>query len=397
MYLTKIIEERDYKVEAWGEEKRMILLEAPTGCGKTFFAQRLLPKICLENDTHMAIIVNRRVLKEQVEKKNMEYMFENHLEASPIRVFSYQELEQSGRKVEKKLEYLETCEFIVCDEAAYWVFDSVFNPAAEKSFLRIMRLMGKASLLWMTATPGSLKILLDGYINLVNKQRQEEWEKRCNEMESRKNDYLYYDKADESFAEYAELLADYPESEECESGIFDPGSKPKPYSYESITQSVQDYSYVKLNRYDSQKKLLEIITNSPKREKWLIYVHTRKEGHKLKKEIEAAFQRKGDVNRSVAFLSSDYRANEKMQKTVEKIVNEEKYSESVLITTAVLDTGVTISDKKVRNIVINTFSEGEFKQMLGRRRVKEGETINLFICGDLSYFKKCRKLPVYFK
>ena len=419
MYLTEMIEEMGHDVEEWGETKQMILLEAPTGCGKTVFAQQFLTKICLEKGSHLALIVNRRVLKEQVEKKNTEFIFRNNLYESPLNIYTYQELEQDGKKTKEKLEYLETCEFVVCDEAAYWVFDSSFNPAAEKSFLMLMGLIGKTSLIMMTATPKRLKTFLDEYLDSVNRQRQEEWKKYYMEWLKQLSDYVFYspDEANGSWVKYAKLLENYPELlkhyselreyEEnlCETdseselpivGLVnkpenDPDPEPEPYSYKLISQQNQDYAYVKLNCYSSQKKLLEMIIESPKREKWLIFVNTRKDGKKLKNEITKAFKKNGSDNRSVSFLSADYEKNEKMKKIVHTIVKEERYKQSVLISTSVLDTGITISDNKVRNIVINTPSEDEFKQMLGRRRIKKGEKINLFICGSLSYFKKCRK------
>ena len=91
-------------------------------------------------------------------------------------------------------------------------------------------------------------------------------------------------------------------------------------------------------------------------------------------------------------MSSDFRKDAEMQKIIEEIVKKGSFKESVLICTSVLDNGITISDSRVKNIVINESDECEFKQMLGRRIVKAGETINLFICeGKLSYFKRCRK------
>ena len=72
MYLTEIIRESGQKVEEWGEGKNMILLEAPTGSGKTYFVQRILPELCRQNDSQMAIIVNRRILREQMERYDKE-------------------------------------------------------------------------------------------------------------------------------------------------------------------------------------------------------------------------------------------------------------------------------------------------------------------------------------
>ena len=67
MYLTELIEQKGYDVENWGAEKKIILLEAPTGSGKTYFAQRFLPQMCMAHASKMALIANRKILKSQME------------------------------------------------------------------------------------------------------------------------------------------------------------------------------------------------------------------------------------------------------------------------------------------------------------------------------------------
>ncbi len=96
MFLLEQLKESGINVEEWGARKRIILIAAPTGCGKTTFGQRYLPDICLKHDTKMAIIVNRRVLKLQVDEQNFELMLENCLMESPVRIFTYQQLEKDG-------------------------------------------------------------------------------------------------------------------------------------------------------------------------------------------------------------------------------------------------------------------------------------------------------------
>lgn len=389
MYLTEIIRESGQKVEEWGEGKNMILLEAPTGSGKTYFAQRILPELCRQNDSQMAIIVNRRILREQMERYDKEYMLENNLTVSPVKIMTYQQIESDQDK--KILDYLENCEFVVLDEAHYLVSDIRFNPAAQKSFLKLMGLMDKTCLLLMTATPGNLRLLLDEYLDWWNQKREDEYSQKSAEYKEREAQHIS-DLSDGSLSGDVEALESYHESELYEDGWFDPDPPPEPYHYKVIGQPIQDYSYVTLNCYSSQEDLINEIINSPQRQKWLIFVALKKEEKELKKEIEKAFKNNGPDKRKVAFLSSDFRKDAEMQKIIEEIVKKGSFKESVLICTSVLDNGITISDSRVKNIVINESDECEFKQMLGRRRVKAGETINLFICeGKLSYFKRCRK------
>ena len=44
-----------------------------------------------------------------------------------------------------------------------------------------------------------------------------------------------------------------------------------------------------------------------------------------------------------------------------------------------LNNGINVSDEKVKNIVIDVFERTEFIQMLGRVRVKSGNSVNLYI------------------
>lgn len=50
-----------------------------------------------------------------------------------------------------------------------------------------------------------------------------------------------------------------------------------------------------------------------------------------------------------------------------------------MIATSVIDNGVSIEDKALKNVVIDSTEEVEFMQMLGRKRWKDGEIINLFV------------------
>ena len=184
MYLTEIIRESGQKVEEWGEGKNMILLEAPTGSGKTYFVQRILPELCRQNDSQMAIIVNRRILREQMERYDKEYMLENNLTVSPVKIMTYQQIESDQDK--KILDYLENCEFVVLDEARYLVNDVLFNPSDERSFLKLMGLVDRTCLILMTATPGNLRLLLDGYLDWWNQKRADEYSQKSAEHKERR-------------------------------------------------------------------------------------------------------------------------------------------------------------------------------------------------------------------
>ena len=73
---------------------------------------------------------------------------------------------------------------------------------------------------------------------------------------------------------------------------------------------------------------------------------------------------------SAAFITKDYSEPKGVK---DKIIENERFDESVLITTQVLDSGVNICDKSVRHIIIFYTDRTQFIQSLGRRRLVNGE------------------------
>ena len=56
-----------------------------------------------------------------------------------------------------------------------------------------------------------------------------------------------------------------------------------------------------------------------------------------------------------------------------------KFDSQILISTSVIDNGVSIIDKSVKNIVIISFDKISFLQKLGRKRLDENEKITIYI------------------
>ena len=214
-------------------------------------------------------------------------MLENCLPESLCRIFMDQQIEGDGDRVQNMLAFLEKCEFVVLDEAHYFTADTTFNPAAEKSFERLLRLLGKTCLIFMTATPDNLKPLLDFSLEIINASHMAEWEKCKEKIEIIKEKFIFgEDGADElSLSEKIEAQDRYMESIEYRTGEFEI-PQPELFDYEIIGEGNQNYSYVRLNFYDSNDKLFDLIIHSAKSKKWLIFVNSKKEGQKLEKKIQ---------------------------------------------------------------------------------------------------------------
>mgnify|MGYP002625204283 CR=1 FL=1 len=137
----------------------------------------------------------------------------------------------------------------------------------------------------------------------------------------------------------------------------------------------RNYDYIKtINAYDDLKQLTNLINQFPD-DKWLIFVSSKSKGNSLLKELT-------DSNISSAFLTKDSKkANTESNeyKTYQNIVKNESFDENVLIATSVLDNGINIKDKAVKHVVIDILDRSQFIQMLGRIRINDDSTINLYI------------------
>ena len=96
-------------------------------------------------------------------------------------------------------------------------------------------------------------------------------------------------------------------------------------------------------------------------------------------------------DKEVIFLDAHYGKEMETRESVEEIAREKTSSKKVIISTAVMDNGISIHDRDLRNIVILSDTKETFIQMLGRKR-KDGRKVNLYICKqDVRHFEKREK------
>lgn len=147
-------------------------------------------------------------------------------------------------------------------------------------------------------------------------------------------------------------------------------------SKESLAERCYDYIDVSILR--KREEIVKVVVKDT--EKWLVFVDSREFGKKLKKEIlnEFSNEEKADNKNKVVFINSDYKLDSESDNEVDVIVTQNKQSAKVLIATSVLDNGINIRDIELRNIIIITDTETEFIQMLGRKR-PDGKRLRLYI------------------
>lgn len=137
-----------------------------------------------------------------------------------------------------------------------------------------------------------------------------------------------------------------------------------------------DYTYldavVAFNTYETIDSIIEEI---PHDEQIILF-------SSAKRALEIAKKYKG------TFICSKYNKDKlydkhvkgtENEKELNRIINEGKFNNHLLCTTTALDNGVNINEGvPVKHIIIDVFDRDEFVQCLGRKRVREGEKVNLY-------------------
>ncbi|EPY6472016.1 DEAD/DEAH box helicase family protein [Clostridium sporogenes] len=294
-YINEIIKD-DYKNWSIGD---LILINAGTGAGKSYFVKNTLNAYCKENNKKILYLTNRSTLKQQVK---------NDIgEESNITVMNYQKIEQFILKNVT----LDNFDYIICDECHYFFTDAGFNNKTDL-FLPLLLNDNAVTKIFMTATPKLLK------------------------------SYLHKEKIEID------------------------------YTYELET----DYSYlnevVAFSTYESIDTIIENIKNDEQ----IIFFSS------AKRALEVAQKYKG------AFICSKYNKDglydkyikdTEDEKELQRIIETGEFKNHLLCTTTCLDNGVNIKENTtVRHIIIDIFDRDTFIQCLGRKRVSEGEKVNLY-------------------
>lgn len=148
-----------------------------------------------------------------------------------------------------------------------------------------------------------------------------------------------------------------------------------PYSILSLPT---DYSYIEPYQYKKTEDICTEISKSPSYEKWLIFVKSIEDGAKLKGKLDVV------CNGSVCFLSSENKKKDENAEIYNRLIRECKFDCRVLIATTVIYNGINIKDDAVKHIVLPFTSMSVTKQLLGRKRMTENETVKTYF-PDITY------------
>lgn len=338
-YISKVLTE--VQMKRW-RYNTLIFISAQTGMGKsTLILTGLLP-IMKERNKKILILCSRTALKRQYKHNVLKFVapeaegdltekgLDKKHDFGTIHIYSYQEfllLREDSR--------LEGYGAVVLDEAHFFINDASFNQYTKKILTKILRTQRNAIRIYMTETPDV------AFEQLIEQEKGVR--------------YL----VDEMLYQQSRETGSSPMLNEWE----EDGPHVKIYDFK------RNYSYLGPLFFRDSDKLLQLIKGENNGQKWLIFISDRKAGKRMAEELE------DDL---AEYIDAELKEGEK-QDELSDIIQSNSFRSKVLIVTKFLDVGVDLWDEKIENIVVFPTNKTDFLQMVGRKRVRAGERIRLYI------------------
>ena len=316
---------------------KAILIDAPPGRGKTSFVYEVLIPLAIKMNRNVLLVANRNALGLQMKLDVMELI------GSPLRdrltdlgiretdifgsvgIVSYHSLPRFLNDPENE-DWLDNVEYVVADECHYFTSDSSFNNLTEWHLKLITKHFKRAIRVYMTGTSWDvLRPIAD-----------------------------------------AEMAIKYDKERACKVHL---DREIIRYHWE------QDHSHVDLRFFRDLEEIKQLILGNPN-EKYMIFVDSRDSGRALADALGKD---------RATYLDAESKGTKEMT----KLLKEQTFDRQVLVTTKVLDCGINLWDNRLRHIVTVTDDRVSMLQMLGRKRRKPGERVNLYVCDmDLKLIAK---------
>ena len=337
------------------QDPEPILIQAPTGFGKTWWILNVVLPVVIRQGGKLLIVSNRVAVSIQqklavvkiVEGKNSKWvkppyslilkdredfgLVEGSNKDSVVKIMTYQRLKEFLDREEGQT-YANQVTVVVADECHYFTSDSPFNRGTAKLLDIFPQLFKKAKRIYLSATPE------DFIVPLAEKELQIPEGMTLERMES--------------------VIGGIPRRHY---------KTPKAREYPSIKWYrfvSAKYATLPVRYFNEYRDLLEQI-KATGNEGWLIFVQSKEEGRKLVEEIGS----------DACFISADSKDSEEWQ----TLLSEERLPCRILVTTSVLDCGINISDGNLKHVVIPYVDRAMFMQSLGRKRFKDAPQFTLYV------------------
>lgn len=374
-----------------------VLIHAPTGSGKNYFVVNSLSDVVNTVGGRVLILTNRTALTLQqrieADRKNgfpcySQKVYEDCYLSGNMDIISYH---QAISYIADPNNWTIPCvKAVVFDEAHFFLADSSFNSDTSFILQQLIKRFYYCKRIYMSATPEEVKPILSyeelnafyNYIYFGNRLINE-----YHDLNPKDNPLFMLrlsvgsptqaSKAQESSPDSKDskgkeasndnlddkTLSDSQEKAEIQPFPLPP--PPYPCFAEYVFQGT--FNHVNLHFFHSWYSIETTARDETLPDKWLIFVRTKKDGEKLKEKI-------GDC---AEFIDADRKKedNERFQ----ALIRDEEFDYKVLISTTVLYNGVSLKDDALKHIVVDSVNKTEVIQMLGRKRCKEDESVNLYV------------------
>lgn len=329
-YISDLIPQKVYAT--WMSGKK-IIINAPTGMGKTtFILEEFLP-YCKMRGKRILVLCNRRLLARQY-RFDLADRYMRYVEMEKdVAVWTYQEVAERVKKSDNIRQLFCDYDVIVWDEVHYFYSDADFNAFGTYVLLQAIALAGfYKTIIMVTAT-------LDETLPLIKKtflacQRK---------LESTEGHLPSF-----SSCCYDDCVFDF--------------------------QHLADFDHFKCRYTQDVQTLAEILAKSDK--KTLIFIDDKVRAERFRSMLIEI----GGLNaRDIFILNSQVLDEQSEDETITTLCGIGKILPKVLLTTSVLDNGVSVHDSEIGNLVIATESKVSFLQMIGRIRTENCEKCALFI------------------
>ena len=307
-----------------------VMLDLPTGTGKTSFVYDVLLPEALARGGNLLLVSNRIALSSQQKhiilnrlndpRKRLltEEGVRQQEDFGAVRVITYHRLPALIKDPSAKKWLSDLC-FVIFDEAHFFVADAVFNEATDYYLELACSRFCHAVRIYLTGTSWDVLVPLA------------------------KAESKYY---------------------RCKTPIQTHPLLREGYRY-TLPQNFDAYN---LRFFTALEDLPEHIVQNA-REKWLVFTDSKEKGTRFRSVCQS-------LGVSCGYVDADRKDSAEWQ----KIVVSEQFDSQVLVTTSVLDNGINIKDDAVKHIAIVTDNRVSLLQMLGRKRLKKGERVNVWVC-----------------
>lgn len=304
-----------------------VFIEAPTGSGKTsLIYQELLPRITLSGK-NLLIVSNRVALSVQQKQAIMKH-FDDPRQSiyTPEGIRRLEDFGQVRVLTYHRLpallhdrdakQWLANLEYIIFDEFHFFAADATFNENCNYYLHLATTRFCRAVRIYMSATPW------DAIEPVVDAEIHNY---HCINYPPQwipfREGYYYYKKP--------------------------------------------NYEGIRLHFFERLEDLIPEIERCPQ-SRWLIFTDSKEKGAELEKRLGKKASRIDAATKGGLLW--------------EKLLSEQRFDTQVLITTAVLDCGINLWDDTLRHVVVMADNRTSLLQMAGRKRLKPGETVNLWVC-----------------